>query len=126
MSRRKTHRSGQSPSGIRRSSACGPTATTSPMASRTKIASAGHATESPGAMAYLVDTNIVVDVTRGSITAADYLDSLAGAWSISTITGSIAVSFKRAGLTPDPRTGLHSTKQTNRAPGLGAQLMQDS
>jgi predicted nucleic acid-binding protein len=37
-------------------------------------------------MAYLVDTNIVVDVTRGSITAADYLDSLAGAWSISAIT----------------------------------------
>jgi predicted nucleic acid-binding protein len=37
-------------------------------------------------MAYLVDTNIVVDVTRGSIPAADYLDSLAGAWSISTIT----------------------------------------
>ena len=37
-------------------------------------------------MAYLVDTNIVVDVTRGSIAAADYLDSLTGAWSISTIT----------------------------------------
>ncbi len=37
-------------------------------------------------MAYLVDTNIVVDVTRGSITAADYLDSLASAWFISTIT----------------------------------------
>ena len=37
-------------------------------------------------MAYLVDTNIVVDVTRGSITAADYLDGLAGAWSVSTIT----------------------------------------
>ena len=37
-------------------------------------------------MAYLIDTNIVVDVTRGSITAADYLDSLAGVWSISTIT----------------------------------------
>jgi predicted nucleic acid-binding protein len=37
-------------------------------------------------MAYLVDTNIVVDVTRGSITAADYLDSLAGAWSISMVT----------------------------------------
>ena len=37
-------------------------------------------------MAYLVDTNILVDVTRGSITAADYLCSLAGAWSISTIT----------------------------------------
>jgi hypothetical protein len=27
-------------------------------------------------MAYLVDTNILVDVTRGSMTAADYLDSL--------------------------------------------------
>jgi len=36
-------------------------------------------------MAYLVDTNIIVDVTRRSIRAADYLDSLAGAWSISTI-----------------------------------------
>jgi hypothetical protein len=37
-------------------------------------------------MAYLVDTNINVDVTRGSIAAADYLDSLAGAWSLSMIT----------------------------------------
>ena len=37
-------------------------------------------------MAYLVDTNILVDVTCGSMTAADYLDSLAGARSISAIT----------------------------------------
>ena len=37
-------------------------------------------------MTYLVDTNILVDVTRGSTKAADYLDSLAGVWSISTIT----------------------------------------
>src|SRR5947208_3509559 len=37
-------------------------------------------------MAYLVDTNIIVDVTRGSITAADYFDRLAGSWSISAIT----------------------------------------
>src|SRR5260370_10478414 len=37
-------------------------------------------------MAYLVDPNIVVDITRGSISAADYLDSLAGSWSISAIT----------------------------------------
>jgi hypothetical protein len=37
-------------------------------------------------MPYLVDTNIVVDVTRGSAKAADYLDSLADAWSISMIT----------------------------------------
>jgi hypothetical protein len=36
-------------------------------------------------MPYLVDTNIVVDVTRGSAAAADYLDSLADAWSISMI-----------------------------------------
>jgi predicted nucleic acid-binding protein len=37
-------------------------------------------------MAYLVDTNILVDVTRGSMTAAAYVDRLAGAWSISAIT----------------------------------------
>jgi len=37
-------------------------------------------------MAYLVDTNIIVDVTRGSMTAADYLDGLAGGWFISAIT----------------------------------------
>ena len=37
-------------------------------------------------MAYLVDTNIVVDVTRGNAGGADYLDGLGGAWSISTIT----------------------------------------
>jgi hypothetical protein len=38
-------------------------------------------------MAYLVDTNVVVDFTRGSSAAADYLDSLSDAWSISMITG---------------------------------------
>jgi len=37
-------------------------------------------------MPYLVDTNILVDLTRGNGQAADYLDSLADAWSISTIT----------------------------------------
>ena len=37
-------------------------------------------------MPYLVDTNIVVDVTRGIAQAADYLDSLPEAWSVSTIT----------------------------------------
>jgi predicted nucleic acid-binding protein len=37
-------------------------------------------------MPYLVDTNIVVDVTRGSAEAADYLDSLVDAWSISMVT----------------------------------------
>src|ERR1051326_7141267 len=37
-------------------------------------------------MACLVDTNIIVDVTRGSAEAADYLDSLDDAWSISMIT----------------------------------------
>jgi predicted nucleic acid-binding protein len=37
-------------------------------------------------MAYRVDTNIIVDVTRGSAGAADYLDSLGNDWSISMIT----------------------------------------
>jgi predicted nucleic acid-binding protein len=37
-------------------------------------------------MAYLVDTNVVVDFTRGSSAAGDYLDGLATAWSISMVT----------------------------------------
>lgn len=37
-------------------------------------------------MAYLVDTNILVDLTRGNDGAARYLDSLRGDWCISTIT----------------------------------------
>jgi tRNA(fMet)-specific endonuclease VapC len=37
-------------------------------------------------MRYLVDTNVLVDVTRGSSAAADYLDSLGADWSISMIT----------------------------------------
>lgn len=37
-------------------------------------------------MPFLVDTNIVADVTRGSAKAADYLDRLAHSWSISVIT----------------------------------------
>lgn len=45
--------------------------------------SAHPATE---AMLYLIDSDIMVDVTRGNRAAADYLDSLVDAWSISTIT----------------------------------------
>jgi len=38
-------------------------------------------------LAQLVDTNIIVDVTRGSAAAAGgYLDSLGATWSIWTIT----------------------------------------
>lgn len=37
-------------------------------------------------MAYLVDTNIMVDFTRGNTKAADYLDSFAGACLLSSIT----------------------------------------
>lgn len=37
-------------------------------------------------MAYLVDTNVMVDFTRGSAKAADYLDSLHGAFLLSSIT----------------------------------------
>ena len=37
-------------------------------------------------MPYLVDSDVLVDVTRGSIGAADYLDGLSEAWSISMIT----------------------------------------
>ena len=37
-------------------------------------------------MAYLVDSDIIVDLTRSSVSAADYLDSLEGGWAISTIT----------------------------------------
>jgi predicted nucleic acid-binding protein len=37
-------------------------------------------------MAYLLDTNIMVDLTRGSAKAADYLDSLGGACLLSSIT----------------------------------------
>ena len=37
-------------------------------------------------MPYLVDSDIMVDLTRGSRAAADYLDSLGEAWSVSMIT----------------------------------------
>ena len=37
-------------------------------------------------MRYLVDSDIMVNLTRGSKAAADYLDSLNDAWSISMIT----------------------------------------
>ena len=37
-------------------------------------------------MAYLVDTNIMVDFTRGNAKAADYLDSLGDACLLSAIT----------------------------------------
>src|SRR5574338_490430 len=37
-------------------------------------------------MRYLVDTNVLVDFTRGNRAAADYLDHLGAGWSISMIT----------------------------------------
>jgi predicted nucleic acid-binding protein len=37
-------------------------------------------------MAYLVDTNVMVDFTRGNIKAGDYLDSIRGACLLSSIT----------------------------------------
>lgn len=37
-------------------------------------------------MPYLVDSDVMVDLTRGSSGAADYLDRLGDAWSISAIT----------------------------------------
>jgi len=37
-------------------------------------------------MPYLVDSDIMVDLTRGKAEAADYLDSLTEEWSVSTIT----------------------------------------
>jgi predicted nucleic acid-binding protein len=37
-------------------------------------------------MPYLVDSDVLVDLTRGSTGAADYLDGLSEAWSISMIT----------------------------------------
>ena len=37
-------------------------------------------------MSYLVDSDIMVDFTRGSSAAADFLDRLANRWSISLIT----------------------------------------
>jgi hypothetical protein len=38
-------------------------------------------------MPYLVDTDIIVDYTRGNPRAADYLDGLRNEWSISALTG---------------------------------------
>ena len=37
-------------------------------------------------MPYLVDSDVMVDLTRGNIGAADYLDGLTTGWSISAIT----------------------------------------
>lgn len=37
-------------------------------------------------MAYLVDTNVMVDFTRGNINAGDYLDSIRGAGVLSSTT----------------------------------------
>ncbi len=37
-------------------------------------------------MAYLVDTNVMVDFRRGNIKAGDYLDSIRGASVFSSIT----------------------------------------
>ncbi len=37
-------------------------------------------------MAYLVDTNVIVDLTRGNTKVADYLDSLPGPFLLSSIT----------------------------------------
>ena len=60
-------------------------------------------------MAYLLDTNIMVDLTRGSAKAADYLDSLGGACLLSSITALelIAATALEEGLTLAPRNRKH-------------------
>ncbi len=52
-------------------------------------------------MAYLLDSDIMVDVTRGLSAAAEYLDSLNDAWSISAITSLELLAGARC----DRRTG---------------------
>jgi predicted nucleic acid-binding protein len=60
-------------------------------------------------MAYLLDTNIMVDLTRGSAKAADYLDSLGGACLLSSITALelIAATALEEGLTLATRNRKH-------------------
>ena len=77
-------------------------------------------------MAHLVNTNVLVDLTRGNRAAADYLDSLGDAWSISMITGLELLAGARTQretndldvvlerLPRDPAHGEH------RAPGVRA------
>ena len=47
-------------------------------------------------MAYLLDTNILVDVTRGSVEAANYLDSFGGVCLLSSITALELVADARS------------------------------
>jgi predicted nucleic acid-binding protein len=37
-------------------------------------------------MAYLIDTDVLIDVSRGNPSAIDYLDQLSNSWTISIIT----------------------------------------
>lgn len=37
-------------------------------------------------MAYLVDTDILIDLSRGSVPAGEYVDAL-GDWSVSIVSG---------------------------------------
>jgi len=75
-------------------------------------------------MAYLVDTNILVDVTRGSMTAAAYVDRLAGAWSISAITClELLAGARTQRETTDLRSGTERiprdpSERGNRPPGI--------
>src|SRR5437868_11143829 len=52
-------------------------------------------------MAYLIDSDIMVDFTRGNPKAADYLDSLGGACLLSSITALELIA------------GAHSQRQVN-------------
>jgi predicted nucleic acid-binding protein len=87
-------------------------------------------------MAYLVDTNIMVDFTRGNAKAADYLDSLGGACLLSSITALeliagarrqrevkdldiIISAFERVELTPDiARRAYYLMKTHAKSAGL--------
>ena len=42
-------------------------------------------------MAYLLDSDILIDVSRGNVSASEYVDSL-GEWSISVVTGMELIS----------------------------------
>jgi predicted nucleic acid-binding protein len=69
---------------------------TFPMASRTSTACESRATDLANLMAYLVDTDIMVDFTRGNAQAADYLDSIGEACLLSAITALESIGGARS------------------------------
>jgi hypothetical protein len=65
-------------------------------------------------LAYLLDSDILIDLSRGNVSASEYVDSL-GEWSVSIVTGKAFWRYRRIG-DRSPRLQVVTATSQGRTP----------